>query len=558
MADIYMQIQQKYGIDIQNVNLLKLYKIDKKPEVSPAELEKAFADTKKRWNQSINGANERLAERDRAHLNNAEVYEAILKDAKLRKELYSYYNKSAEAGGSTELSKEYFALLATTKKIKKKDIEFFFQYFAEERKNKKAILEMLEKEYKIRGLIKGDKSQKGTETESEEIEVEGKKKNSSILVSNWFQEATILKLRKCEGFLKKAKESESVRLRYPLVDKTLYEFLKVDEMSKITDMKDYVTKMRDEVFNLRQEKGIEYAPLVDFYNSMADMLDYKDVCDNWKEFQIIIKYSKLTPYMYGLTEMKPESLNGLYKIAGKEYSFRDLNDFIINYFQLVYGNFNIQIQAVKKIINKAKTKTASNKIINSLDEKLGIKRDTSIPKSAMVVHWLVYWPIFITYFVFEIIKTIFINLKKLAIPVAVLAFIFFSWLIPQISNYGNILGLFIPGEYQEFFYYLNGFYPHDNLFIIVDFILAIVMLCLLYGVPSFLCGSITYELGNVMTSYCDWVGIERTFKGILESLYLKTKTQYSNLKQRFISSKIMKIILNVLCLILLILFIGIL
>ena len=164
MADIQSKILSKYGIDIAQENILKLYKIDS-ADISPQDLEAKIQDTRKRWNSSINGANEKNAERDRARLEKADKYEAILKNAKLRKEVFNFYNKpSGPAGGgatpgsgSTAFAKEYFELVATTKKIKKADVDFFFKYYQSERKNKKAILEMLSKELKVNGLGKEDK-----------------------------------------------------------------------------------------------------------------------------------------------------------------------------------------------------------------------------------------------------------------------------------------------------------------------------------------------------------------------------------------------------------------
>lgn len=46
---------------------LKLYKVDQ-PEISSDELEQKISDTRKRWNSSANGANEKFAERDRERL----------------------------------------------------------------------------------------------------------------------------------------------------------------------------------------------------------------------------------------------------------------------------------------------------------------------------------------------------------------------------------------------------------------------------------------------------------------------------------------------------------
>ncbi len=124
MADIQSKILNKYKIDIAQENIFKLYKIDS-ADISSQDLERKIQETRKRWTTSINGANEKNAERDRARLEKADKYEAILKDDKLRKEVFHFYNKPAgsSAGegtgsvdGATGFAKEYFELVATTKK----------------------------------------------------------------------------------------------------------------------------------------------------------------------------------------------------------------------------------------------------------------------------------------------------------------------------------------------------------------------------------------------------------------------------------------------------------
>ena len=89
MADIVDVIRSKYGIDVKKDNIIKLYKIDS-AEISSSDLEAKIADRRKKWNQSINGANEKFAERDRAYLEKADKFEAILRDEKLRKELFEF------------------------------------------------------------------------------------------------------------------------------------------------------------------------------------------------------------------------------------------------------------------------------------------------------------------------------------------------------------------------------------------------------------------------------------------------------------------------------------
>ena len=116
MADIQSRILSEYGIDIAQEDILKIYKINS-ADLSPEELEQKISDTRKRLNGSVNGANEKLAERARGRLEKAPKYEEILRDNKLRKELFQYYkdpsggdpkNESSSGNGNTTFAKEFF------------------------------------------------------------------------------------------------------------------------------------------------------------------------------------------------------------------------------------------------------------------------------------------------------------------------------------------------------------------------------------------------------------------------------------------------------------------
>ncbi len=91
MGELQKDINKKYGIDISKINLVKLYGISNS-ELSDDELNRLISERKQKWERSVNGSNERLAARDRKYLENAETYEKILRDQKLLKQLFDYYN----------------------------------------------------------------------------------------------------------------------------------------------------------------------------------------------------------------------------------------------------------------------------------------------------------------------------------------------------------------------------------------------------------------------------------------------------------------------------------
>lgn len=555
MADIQSKILSKYGIDIAQENIFKLYKIDS-AEISPQDLEVKIQDTRKRWNSSINGANEKNAERDRARLEKADKYEAILKDAKLRKEVFNFYNKpsgpvgggTTPGGGSTEFAKEYFELVATTKKIKKADVDFFFKYYQSERKNKKAILEMLSKELKINGLGKEGKYA----DEGDEKDEEGKKKDdTSPLIVNLFQEATVLKIRRAIEKYEEASQSSEVCQRYPDIRNGLYEFLGIKDIENAKQFTEIMAAKGKEVYAIRQEKGTEYVPLVDMYNILQGIGDYQDVVDNIPEFKLLLKYPNLTPYMFSFVEMKPSTIKGMVDVANRDYVFRDDTDFILNYYKPVHDNFGISDSGIGSILRKAEKKAKQNKVLNGIDEKLGRnKNKRKISVGAEIIHWLVYWPIFAVYFVFEVAKAVFTELHRFAIPVFVILFGLESWLLPklEIDNLLILRKIFFKNQWLS---YLDGFMGEAGENVVETILLSLVLIIILlavYVLPPLFVSLFISAFADDFNKRFDWVGIERTFQQIFQVLRKKTEDQYLAQKKLFIKSKIGKVIINLISL----------
>ena len=502
----------------------------------------------------------------------ADKYEAILKDAKLRRGIFDFYNNGkdkqtdASSGGSgsngVDFAQEYFKLIETSKKIRKEDVEFFFDYFKAERKNKKDILEMLEKSFKIRMLGKEDEYA----SKDEDKEVDGKTKDeTSPLIVNLFQEATILKLCKCVEFYEKAKQSADVCQKYPLLRVSLYDFL---ELSKIEDIQQfciYVSSKSKEVYSVRQERGTEYVPLVDLYNTLQVLSTYRDVVDNFTEIKLLIKYPILTPYMYSFTEMKPNTLKGIISVADKAYAFRDDTDFILNYYNPVHENFGITNSGIISIIKKAEKKAKQNQILNSIDEKLGRKKKSDLPIWAEIIHCLVYWPVFLVYFSFEFLKAIFSVLPRLAIPSFFLFFFLENWLLPKCVDFENLLVLkkLIDEDKTEWHLYVHQFLSHcSDLFfgkppmctfgVIVGSIMVIVCLLAVYVLPSIFVSVFVSESAKRLNEHYDWVGYERTFYSVLQKLRVNTINLYSANTKVFVKKKIPAIIINLVCMLIIV------
>ena len=558
MADIQTMILNIYDIDINQENIIKLYKIEK-PDLSADELNALIAATRERWEQSINGPNEKYAERDRARLEKAEKYESILRDEKLRRAVYDFYYKddvrktqpSSGSGtaGDVGFAREYFKLVATSKKIKKGDVEFFFEYYQSERKNKKAILEMLEKEFKVLGLGKEEKYS----SSDEDKDLDGKTKDeASPLIVNLFQKATILKLRKCVEFYEKALQSDDVCGKYPSLRESLYDFLELKEIDNIEQFSKYVSEKSKDVYNVRQERGTDYIPLVDLFNTLRTIASYEDVYHNFLETKLLIRYPDLTPYMYSFTEMKPGTLKGIISIARREHAFRDETDFILNYYNPVHDNFGITNVGIGNIIKKAEKKAKQNQIFNNIDEKLGRKKRV-LPVWAEVIHWLVYWPIFLVYLVFEVFKAIFMVLPKLTIPVFVLAFIGENRILPKLTGIDNILCLGKLFNKDDWFSFIIATdiidpYEYGTFITILTSLFLIVLVLAIYIIPPLFIAIFVSESTQSMNKCFDWIGYERTFKHIFQVLKEKTVTSFNTNRDLFARKRVPAIITNLICL----------
>lgn len=63
--------------------------------------------------------------------------------------------------------------------------------------------------------------------------------------------------------------------------------------------------------------------LVDLFNILKSLCGDQDVADNIPAFKLLLKYPKLTPYMFAFVEMKPKTLKAFAEVASHYYGFRD-------------------------------------------------------------------------------------------------------------------------------------------------------------------------------------------------------------------------------------------
>jgi hypothetical protein len=545
MADIVDVIFSKYKIDIKETNIIKLYKIDNS-DIAQDELEKKIAECRKKWQLSINGANEKFAERDKVHLENADIYEKILRDKKLRKDLLTFYNKSNKDDAVLEFACDYFKMIGNTTKIHKKEVEFFFAYFPDQKKYRKEIQEMLKKEYKVMLLSKASES---SEEEVEIEEIDGKKKNASLLITNLFQEATIINLRKCEILFQASGKSERVCARYPDLKKSMYDFLQIRESESFSDFKSYIEEMRRETANLKYDNGQEYAPLMDLFNNLSGILEYNDVVDNYQEFKLLIQYPELTPYMYMFQNMKPDTLNDFYSVACKYYGFRNLSDFILTYFIKIYDNFGIYDQSIKAVLKKAEKNAGKKNVLDKLDKMLGLSKEKKMPLSAKIVHILTYWPIYILFGLFEVTKFIVDNMRYISLAAFIPMFVFMVTKAPDVYGveFSAIKGVISKDVWLPFLDDFIGIQTGMKFEIIFASIEAIILLLMLFVFPPVIGTIFLWTSASHLTKRYDWKGIERTLIAVLQDSRKRTEEKYKNYKAKLLTRRLPNIILNLIC-----------
>ena len=126
MTDIKTKIYNKYGIDIDKEDILKLYSI-KDNELTEEEIEKCILSTRSKWEKSKNnGMNEKIVERAKERLQNASIYEQIIRDQSMRIELIDYYNRKSDDIDESriEFAKDYFRIVSSSKRLQSKMLNF--------------------------------------------------------------------------------------------------------------------------------------------------------------------------------------------------------------------------------------------------------------------------------------------------------------------------------------------------------------------------------------------------------------------------------------------------
>lgn len=502
MTDFEKRVLRDYKIDVREIDLFKLYQLSS-DSVSSEELEIALSRCRNKWQSALNSPNERVVAPAKKHLENIQQYEAILRNGKLRRELYQYYSGKGNAEADIRHAQQFFALISQTKRVTQKDADFYFDYFPEERKKKKAIRDMLQKSYKLRV----DKAEDDEENDAPRKDT---KKKPSALMVNLFRRETLLSIRKCAQFLQDASQKEQVTSKYPeVLQKTsLYDYLKIAQIKSVEQFAGVVLEGRALFYEERTEFGTDYVPLVDLYNTLEELLKEPDVTNNFPEFKLLLRYPQLSPYMFTFEEMKPDTLKGFYSLADSIYDFGSFDLFITEYFAPIYDNFGIYDRAIRGILQQAEKRAQSEKLKRTAFEKFCAF--VNMPSGIRPKHMAAYWPVFVVYVVFELIKNLVLNIRKVSIVGGTVYGIFY--LIYEIANTGLIA---------------NWKSGHGLIY-------AILWICTNLGAYAFSLGLIAafvwlmWKYAAAIHKTIDWIGMERTFHRLLTKCRDSMKSETSS------------------------------
>lgn len=560
MAGIKDEVYSKYGIDIdadRNIITKKYRYTD--PKASDADVEKLIEKAKSNWQRTVDsGTMQKQIDEAKVRLEESPKFERLLRDSKLRVKVAEYYNSGS--GSSVDLShaSDYFEIVSTTKSLHLDDVDFYIRCFPEYRKNKKLIIEMLNKTYKINLKAKEESDDVSLTTDDgkgNKKKAKKAKKQSGAMIVNKFSADTVSIIIQIDKLHKECKNLKSIQDRYPEVQEDLATFLGIKGVTTPEEYAKYVDEHKKQAYTVKQEFGNEYGIVLDIYNRLDELLDpnkHKDVHDSFNEFRVLLYYPGLTPYMYPLEDAKKKTLEKLFSIAKdvERYGFKNIDEFISKYYVLVYQNFNIDDTSISAML-KAARKNAE-KVLKNLDKNTKTVKEDQGSKFFNVLYGFAFWPLYILFFLFEIIKFIVDHLKKVAV-VSVIPFIILQGIfIKNHSSYDFTIlkDLFSTVGRLNVFQQVIGSVPDGISYTIISTLFVIAFIAAKYlALPL----SVSYILicsSSSLKKRVDWIGIERTFKLILQSnrkLNINIeKASKKAFKKKMISNAVINIIFTIL------------
>ena len=170
-----------------------------------------------------------------------------------------------------------------------------------------------------------------------------------------------------------------------------------------------------------------------------------------------------------------------------------------------------------------------------------------------LLYVLAYWPLYLTYLTFEIVKMVITRLNYLTIPTFLLVFGFENWKASKLgaNNIFVLRKIFMKKEWRECvtnFWHQEALYSFE--FKIQSFIYIIVILSIFVILPLF-ASIFMSAYADEFNKGFDWIGIDRSFKQISKLTKINMKNLFKD-RKAYIKSKIQQILINTLSIVLII------
>ena len=532
MEDIRQKILDTYGFDIQEVDLLKEYKITS-PDMSGEKLEELLAKKRRNWQNFRNGNKEDKKREAERHLAHVDAYEKVLRDPRLLKALFEARKKAEENDPFLEFARSFFKLVSSAGSVGAEDADFFFQYYRGQIKNKKAILRMLEDEFHL-----SRRSSKSLEKEEKEGEKKEKKGGKSRIIVALFSARTLLDLQHCFAYQEEAKKSAKIRAAFPDITAPMDAFLHLDSLHSLGEFAEYVEEQKVKASAKSLDGSREFDTLRDLFNTLSELLKQPDVSCNFSEFSLLVRFHQLTPYMYELVAPKEETIRELGRLACEMYPFAGLEDFLVKYFIPLYQNFNISDDNIKKLIKKARStrrrygsagasggasqaasgtqaSSGTSQTSGSTSRASGSGQEQTLSFFAQLLFMLANLPFYLSAGVFETVRFFVWKIRYLsvltAIPITALWAPYVTAELGGIDlSYANGAGFF-SRSWNSIRLMLETAAEAG----LLELAVVLLILVVLGIVPVLLVVQGFWRTGTQMRKKIDWLGIHRTNEQII-------------------------------------------
>ena len=180
------------------------------------------------------------------------------------------------------------------------------------------------------------------------------------------------------------------------------------------------------------------------------------------------------------------------------------------------------------------------------------------PFMIQIAHWLMYLPVAIVYFVFEVAKAILTELDKVAIAIFVLMLVFETMLMSRVfMNPFNFIRMAFSKDLWPMF--MKDFFGAESVTgaesIRMRIFLASLYLFLFIGIPLFI-SSVIYFSSEELNKRAKWEDWEEEFRKVFINLSDRTENETRYNRSRFFTRSAVSVVLNFALIVLLVMLAG--